>query len=234
MEVIPAVDIQGGECVQLVQGKEGTQTSYGDPVEAARRWVEEGAELLHLIDLDGAIHGERRNKDPIARIINETQARVQVGGGIRTVNDAVSILNLGVERVIIGTSAVENPEMVETVSEHGNVMVSLDSRGGEVVIEGWEKSSGKSPVELAGIFEEKGAESILYTNVDLEGMLEGVETSSVRRLVETVNIPVVASGGVSTKDDVKALKRAGADGVVVGTAFYEGKLTIEEAKEAAR
>ncbi|XGI83900.1 1-(5-phosphoribosyl)-5-[(5-phosphoribosylamino)methylideneamino]imidazole-4-carboxamide isomerase [Halorutilales archaeon Cl-col2-1] len=234
MDVIPAVDMKDGDCVQLVQGEEGTEKTYGDPVEAAQTWVDAGAETLHIVDLDGAIHGERKNAEKVGRIIDETSVEVQVGGGIRSVDDAKSFFDAGAERVIMGTAAVENPRIVEDVSQHGDVMVSLDSKNDEVVVEGWQEGSGLSPVDLASKFEETGAESILYTDVDREGLLDGVETSTVSRIVEEVSIPVVASGGVSSPEDVEAVRDAGADGVVIGTALYEGRMSLQEAKEAAR
>ncbi|MDY6775187.1 MAG: 1-(5-phosphoribosyl)-5-[(5-phosphoribosylamino)methylideneamino]imidazole-4-carboxamide isomerase [Halobacteria archaeon] len=234
MEVIPAVDMKDGDCVQLVQGEEGTGKTYGDPVEAAQTWVDAGAETLHIVDLDGAIHGERKNSEEVGRIIDETSVGVQVGGGIRSVEDARSFFDAGADRVIMGTAAVENPEIVEEVSEYGDTMVSLDSKGDEVVVEGWKEGSGLSPVELASKFEEIGAESILYTDVDREGLLDGVETSTVSQIVEEVSIRVVASGGVSSLEDIEALRDTGADGVVVGTALYERRMSLQDAKEAAR
>lgn len=233
MRVIPAVDVKDGECVQLVQGKEGTGKQYGDPVEAATAWTEQGADLLHLIDLDGALEGRRRNAPVIQRIARETDAEIQVGGGVRSVDDAKELFSLGARRVIMGTAAVEDPEIVSEASDYGDIMVSLDASGGEVVVEGWKQGSGLSLRELAPRFEEVGAESILYTDVDQEGLMDGVDPEPVRSLVEEVSIPVVASGGVTTTDDVGALRRAGAWGVVIGTAFYEGRLTYKQAVEAA-
>ncbi|MFP4633121.1 MAG: 1-(5-phosphoribosyl)-5-[(5-phosphoribosylamino)methylideneamino]imidazole-4-carboxamide isomerase [Halobacteriales archaeon] len=231
VDVIPAVDVEDGECVQLVQGERDTGSTYGDPVEAAERWIEEGADTLHVVDLDGAFDGERENVDAIEAIAG-LDVELQVGGGVRSVEDARVLFELGVERVILGTAAVENPDVVSEVSEHGNVMASIDSRGGEVVVEGWQEGSGVTPVELAREFERQGAESLLYTNVDTEGLLEGVNDDPVRRVVTEVDVPVVASGGVTTTEDVRALRSAGASGVVIGTAFYEGRLTYDEARRA--
>ncbi|WP_336134912.1 1-(5-phosphoribosyl)-5-[(5-phosphoribosylamino)methylideneamino]imidazole-4-carboxamide isomerase [Natronomonas amylolytica] len=230
-EVIPAVDMQDGQVVQLVGGERGTGTEYGDPVEAAERWVDAGAETLHLVDLDGAFEGERGNAPAVEAILDAVDVDVQLGGGIRTAEDATGLLALGVDRVILGTAAVENPDIVGEISEEypGTVIVSLDAKGGEVVVSGWTEGTGLDPAEAAARYEELGAGAILFTDVDVEGQLEGIRREPVERVVEAVDIPVVASGGVSTLDDVRALKEVGAAAVVVGTALYEGRFTLEEA-----
>jgi len=233
-EVIPAVDMQDGEVVQLVGGERGTETSYGKPVEAATEWVEAGAETLHLVDLDGAFEGERKNGPAIDAILDATDVETQLGGGIRTAEDALDLLSRGIDRVILGTAAVENPAIVEEISESepDSVMVSLDAKDGEVVVSGWTEGTGLDPAEAASRYEELGAGAILFTDVDVEGQLEGVRTDPVERLVEAVDIPVVASGGVATIEDIRSLRDAGAAAVVVGSALYEGKFTLGEAKQA--
>ncbi|WP_135806097.1 1-(5-phosphoribosyl)-5-[(5-phosphoribosylamino)methylideneamino]imidazole-4-carboxamide isomerase [Halorussus marinus] len=230
-EVVPAVDMQDGEVVQLVQGERGTEKTYGDPVEAAREWVDRGAETLHLVDLDGAFDGERANADAVERIREAVDVSVQLGGGIRTADDAIGLLDRGVDRVILGTAAVENPEIVAEISAAypGSVTVSLDAKDGEVVVSGWTEGTGLDPAEAAARYEDLGAGAILFTDVDVEGRLAGVQTDRVRAVVEAVEIPVVASGGVATLDDVAALRDAGAAAVVVGTALYEGEFTLEAA-----
>ncbi len=233
-EVIPAVDVKDGKVVQLVGGKLGTGKSYGDPVESATRWVEEDAETLHLIDLDGAFMGERVNAPAIEAIIESCDVSVQLGGGIRSVDDATSLLDSGVDRVIVGTAAVENPDIVAEISEEypGRVVVSLDAKGGEVVVEGWTEETGLDPVEVGRHYEELGAGGILFTNVDVEGQLEGVQLEPVDALATNVDIPVIASGGVASIEDILSLRDAGADAVVVGSALYEGEFTLAEAQEA--
>ncbi|MGZ0747022.1 1-(5-phosphoribosyl)-5-[(5-phosphoribosylamino)methylideneamino]imidazole-4-carboxamide isomerase [Haloparvum sp. AD34] len=235
-EVIPAVDVQDGEVVQLVQGERGTGKRYGDPVEAAERWLEAGAETLHLVDLDGAFEGDRVNEAAFEAVVDAVgeEAAVQLGGGIRTADDAVGLLDLGVDRVILGTAAVENPEIVEAISAErpDSVMVSLDAKGGEVVVSGWTEGTGLDPAEAAERYEDLGAAAILFTNVDVEGQLEGIDREAVERVVDAVDIPVVASGGVAAVDDVVALRDAGAAAVVVGTALYEGEFTLQEAQQA--
>ncbi|GAB6879650.1 1-(5-phosphoribosyl)-5-[(5-phosphoribosylamino) methylideneamino]imidazole-4-carboxamide isomerase [Halorubrum gandharaense] len=236
-EVIPAVDVQDGEVVQLVAGERGTGKRYGDPVEAADRWIEAGASTLHLVDLDGAFEGERANADAIEAVVDAAGDAVglQLGGGIRTAEDARALLDAGIDRVILGTAAVENPEIVAEISEThpDSVLVSLDAKDGEVVVAGWTEGTGLDPAAAAERYAELGAAGILFTNVDVEGQLEGIDRGAVERVVDAVEIPVVASGGVATVDDVVALKEAGAAAVVVGTALYEGRFTLREAQDAA-
>ena len=233
-EVIPAVDVQGEQAVQLVGGERGTETEYGDPVAAAERWVDAGARTLHLVDLDGAFEGERENTESIERIVEAVDVPVQLGGGIRTAEDARSLLDRGVERVILGTAAIENPELVAEVGETHpeSVVVSLDASGGEVVVAGWTEGTGMDPTAAATKYEHRGAGAILFTDVDVEGRLSGVSEDRVRRIVEAVSIPVVASGGVGSLDDIRTLERAGASAVVVGSALYEGRFTLEAAMAA--
>lgn len=233
-EVVPAVDLEGGEVVQLVGGQRGTETSYGDPVEAARRWVDQGATTLHLVDLDGAFEGEQGNAQAVKAILDAVDVSVQLGGGIRTAEDALAWLDRGVDRVILGTAAIERPEIVGEISETspGSVTVSLDASGGEVVVSGWTEGTGLDPAEAASRYEELGTGAILFTDVDVEGRLGGVRTAAIERVVNAVNIPVIASGGVATVDDVVALRKAGASAVVVGTALYEEKFTLVEARAA--
>jgi len=230
-EVIPAVDMQDGEVVQLIQGERGTETRYGDPVAAAERWVDAGAETLHLVDLDGAFDGERANAGAVEAVVDAVDVPVQLGGGIRTAADATDLLDRGVERVILGTAAVEQPELVGEISETypGRVMVSLDAKGGEVVVSGWTETTGLDPAEAAARFEAEGAGSILFTDVDVEGQHEGVQADETARVADAVDIPVVASGGVASLGDVAALRDAGAAAVVVGTALYEGTFTLAAA-----
>ncbi len=233
-EVVPAVDVEDGETVQLVGGERGTGRRHGDPVAAAERWVEAGARTLHLVDLDGAFEGERQNAETIARIAERVDVDLQVGGGIRTEEDALSLLDAGVNRVILGTAAVEEPALVGRIaaSYPEGVLVSLDASEGEVVVSGWTEGTGVDPAEAAARYEDLGAAGVLFTDVDVEGRMAGVRADRVRRVVEATAIPVVASGGVATLDDVRALREAGAAAVVVGTALYEGAFTLREAMDA--
>jgi len=240
-EVIPAVDVQDGEVVQLVGGERGTGKRYGDPVAAAERWVDAGAETLHLVDLDGAFEGERVNAAAIEAVVeavggdDEDGVGLQLGGGIRAAEGARELLDLGLDRVILGTAAVETPEIVAEIDEThpGSVVVSLDAKDGEVVVSGWTEGTGLDPAEAAARYEELGAGAILFTNVDVEGQLEGIDREAVASVVDAVEVPVIASGGVASVDDVVALKAAGAAAVVVGTALYEGEFTLREAQAGA-
>ncbi|MEA1984595.1 MAG: 1-(5-phosphoribosyl)-5-[(5-phosphoribosylamino)methylideneamino]imidazole-4-carboxamide isomerase [Euryarchaeota archaeon] len=235
-EVIPAVDMQGGKCVQLVQGVPGSEmVSIDDPVEIALDWVSQGARTLHLIDLDGAIEGERKNAPIVEKIVQKCKqfgVFVQVGGGIRSFEDAAALLATGIDRVILSTAALKDPDLIKRLAdEFGNehINVALDSKNGKISIEGWTRESEHTPVEMGTRFEELGAGSILYTNIDTEGLMKGVNPNPTRKLVRSVDIPVIASGGVTTLDDILVLKGTGAAGVVVGSALYTHKFTLAEA-----
>jgi phosphoribosylformimino-5-aminoimidazole carboxamide ribotide isomerase len=235
-EVIPAVDMRNGKCVQLVQGIPGSEmVSIDDPVAVAKDWVSQGAKTLHLIDLDGAIDGKRKNAPIIENIVKECKPlgmKIQVGGGIRSFENAAELLNIGVDRVILSTAAINNPQLVKELadefgSEHINV--ALDSKNGKIAIDGWKKESEFTAVEMGIKFEKLGAGSILFTNIDSEGLLQGVNTTPTEELVTSVSIPVIASGGVTKLEDLVALKNTGAKAVVVGSALYTGKFTLPEA-----
>lgn len=231
--VIPAIDLKNKKCVSLVQGIPGTErVSLDDPLAVASRWVREGAGVLHLIDLDGAIEGFRSNGHIIESIIKNYSVEIQVGGGIRSKKDAVALLNTGADRVILGTAAINNPLIVEELAgEFGSerIMVALDSKNGKVTTHGWAKQSAITPLELGKKFEELGAGSILFTDIDTEGLLRGVNPVPTGELVKALNIPVIASGGVTELSDIIAIRETGASGVVVGAALYVGKFTLHEA-----
>lgn len=238
-EVIPAVDMRGGKCVQLVQGVPGSEiVSLDDPLAVALDWVSKGAKTLHLVDLDGAIEGVRKNAPIIEKIVRacgEKGVSIQVGGGIRNYEDASSLLELGVSRVILGTAALQNPELVKQlymVFGSSRVNVALDAKNGKISIKGWTEECAQTPVEMGRKFEELGAGSLLFTNIDTEGLMQGVNPVPTKELVESVDIPVIASGGVSSLADLKTIKKTGAAGVVVGSALYTGRFTLEEAIEA--
>ena len=232
-EVVPAVDMQDGEVVQLVGGERDTGKTYGDPVAAAERWVDAGAETLHLVDLDGAFEGDRANADALEAIVEAIDVDVQFGGGIRTAHDACRLLETGVNRVILGTAAVENPAIVDAVTGEfpDGVVVSLDASDGEVVVQGWTEGTGLDPAEAAARYEAAGAAAVLFTDVDVEGRMDGVRRETVERVVDAVDVPVVASGGVASLEDLRALRKTGAAAAVVGTALYEGAFTLAEAND---
>jgi len=236
--LFPAVDLRGGKCVQLVGGIPGTEVvALDNPLAQAQRWVADGAENLHIIDLDGAIQGRRINAAILREIVQKMDLFIQVGGGIRTKDDAKSLLDLGVDRVILGTAALENPDLVaELAAEYvsSRIMVALDVKRGLVTTEGWQKVLDKKAMDLCRLFEEKGAGSILFTNIDVEGQQKGIDINPTKQLVEAVDIPVIAAGGVTSIQDILSLRDAGAAGAVVGTAIYTGKLNFQDALEALK
>ncbi len=228
--------MKGGKCVQLVQGVPGSEmVSLDDPAAAALNWVSRGAKTLHLIDLDGAFEGKRRNGTIIEEIVKRAKPlgiEIQIGGGIRSYEDAEMLLSAGADRVILSTIAMQNPQIIRNISESFGkqaVVVGLDAKNGQVAIEGWTKLSGKSPTDVGKQFEELGAGYILFTNIDTEGLLRGVDIKPTKDLIDSVSIPVIASGGVASTDDLLKLRDAGAYGAVVGSALYTDKFTLEEA-----
>ena len=231
MIIIPAVDLKNGKCVQLVQGEPGTeQVIIDNPDDVAMQWVQKGAKRLHIVDLDGAL-GSGENLNIVKKIIEKSEVPIQMGGGIRTMDDARALLDAGVSTVILGTMAIKNPEYIEQLSkEYGSerICVSLDSKENKVVTHGWTEFTDKSPVKYAKIFEQKGAGSILFTNVDVEGLLNGVDLKPVRELLNNLSIPVIYSGGITSLDDLKVLSQLGTDYVVIGSALYKGLINFED------
>lgn len=232
MLIIPAVDIKNGNCVQLIQGKPGTeQVVLENPQEIAKCWENKGANTLHIIDLDGAL-GTRDNTSIIKKIVEIIEVPIQMGGGIRDINYAKKLLDIGIDRIIIGTMAIKEPESIKKLSdEYGKerIMISLDSKDNKVVIKGWTEKTNKSATEFGKFLEQYGAGSILFTNVDYEGLLKGFNEQPVIDLVNAVNIPVVYSGGISTINDIEKLQSTGVKGIVVGSAIYKGTIDFEEA-----
>ena len=238
MLIIPAVDIKDGKCVQLVQGKPGTeQVVIENPAEVAKDWERKGASILHIINLDGAFGDKQKNTEVIKEIVNTVSIPVQLGGGIRTKEDAAELLKMGVDKVILGTMAIENPEDVAELSNQfgsDRIIIALDSKDSKVVVKGWTEKTEKSAPEFAKIFESKGAGAILFTNVDYEGLLKGFDTAPLMELLDAVNIPIIYSGGVTSLDDIKKLSLTDAYGVVVGSALYKGKIDFEEAVDTLK
>ncbi|MEM3164633.1 MAG: 1-(5-phosphoribosyl)-5-[(5-phosphoribosylamino)methylideneamino]imidazole-4-carboxamide isomerase [Halobacteria archaeon] len=227
--IYPAVDLQKGRAVVL-EGGERTLLDLGDPVAAAQRWVDAGARWLHVVDLDGAA-GAGSNRELLLDIVRSRgDAKVQVGGGIRTLTRAAFWLGQGASRVIFGTAAVERPEMVErTVEQYGPeaVVVAVDARRGEVATRGWTRGTGATPRELVERFEGV-AGTFLFTNVDVEGRGRGLPLGPVKELTK-LGVPILVAGGISSLDDVRAIRDAGAAGAVLGRGLYEGKIALPEA-----
>ncbi len=236
MRIFPAVDILDGLCVQLVQGKRESATAYGEPLACAERWIGEGADALHVINLDGAFGASQKNAGLIRKLVKKTGIEIQLGGGIRSVEDASRWLETGVSRVILGTAATKNPDIIRTLADEfggRRVMAGVDSKGGQIAIMGWQKTAG----DVTGWvrrFESLGAGSFLYTNVDVEGLQQGVKFGPVRKVIDATKRPVVVAGGVSSVSDVRGLKEAGACGAILGSSLYAGKITLAEAREAGR
>jgi phosphoribosylformimino-5-aminoimidazole carboxamide ribotide isomerase len=232
--VIPAVDIKNGKCVQLVQGKPGTeQVILDDPAKIARKWEDRGARMIHVIDLGGAL-GESNNLEVVREIRDSVSVPIQMGGGIRTKEDALNLLKMGIDKVILGTVAMENHGVVKELSNSfgkERILVALDSKDSQVVVRGWTEKTGKTAPEMGKIFEKLGAGGILFTNVDYEGLLKGFSLKPLEELLKAVQIPVIYSGGVSTLEDVKRLSKTRAEGVVIGSAIYKGNINFEEALE---
>lgn len=236
MLLIPAIDIQDGRCVRLVQGKMDDATVYSEsPVSQARRWFEAGARRLHVVDLDGAVAGKPVNAELIGDIrLNCPNMVVQVGGGIRSLDTAVEYLDAGIDYVILGTHAVREPSFVSMVHRErpGRVIVALDVRSGKVATEGWTGTVDRDVFELASEFEHYGAAAIVFTDVDRDGMLSGFNAKSTEELARRVGIPVIASGGVRDLDDIRTLLKvsdAGIIGAISGKSLYEGTLDYAEA-----
>ena len=240
MLILPAIDLRGGNCVRLVKGDFKQETIYSEhPEEIALRWEGEGAEFLHVVDLDGALAGEPQNMDAIKRILQAVKIPVEVGGGIRSMESIDRLLSIGVSRVILGSVAVHKEELVrEACSAYGNrIVVGIDAKKGIVATDGWEKSASISAVELAKKLGAFGLETIIYTDISRDGTLSGVNVTETAHLARASGIKVIASGGVKSISDIEELKKRECDGiigVIVGKSIYEGTLSLTEAIAASR
>lgn len=235
MIVIPAVDIKNGKCVRLSQGRMDAETVFSDdPSAMARKWDAFGVDIIHVIDLDGAIQKRPKNIESIRDIIACVNARVQVGGGIRNLETIETYLKLGVHRVIIGTEAIRNPHFVRDACRlfPGHIVVGIDARNGLVAVEGWTETTKTMAVDLAMQLEDQGVTAINFTDIHRDGMQTGPNIEETRKLAETISIPVVASGGVATIQDIRnllPLEPLGVMGVITGKALYAGSLDLAEA-----
>ncbi|MBP0017447.1 MAG: 1-(5-phosphoribosyl)-5-[(5-phosphoribosylamino)methylideneamino]imidazole-4-carboxamide isomerase [Cyanobacteria bacterium SBLK] len=238
MDVIPAIDLLAGRCVRLYQGDYDRSETFGDrPVEMARRWEDEGATQLHLVDLDGAKQGESVNGDAIAAIVRAVSIPVQLGGGLRDREKVRRVLDLGVKRAIVGTVAVENPDLVGELCQEfpGQIAVGIDARNGKVATKGWLETSEVHATDLAQRMAEKGVAAIIYTDIHRDGTLSGPNMEALRELARSVEVPVIASGGVSSLTDVLSLlslELSGVTGVIIGRALYTGDVSLREAVQA--
>ncbi len=240
MIIIPAIDLKQGKCVRLLQGRMDAETVFSDdPGAMAARWAGEGAEIIHVVDLDGAVRKTPQNLVSIKKILETVKIPIQIGGGIRDAETVGMYLNLGIQRVIIGTEAIRNPQLVKDACKAfpGRIVVGIDARNGMVAIEGWTQTTNTPATDLAKMFEDSGVAAINFTDISRDGMQTGPNIEETRKLAESVSIPVIASGGVSTLSDILnllPLEAAGVTGVITGRALYSGTLNLKEAIAAAR
>ena len=240
MLIIPAVDIKNGQCVRLAQGRKEDETVFSNnPAAMALKWAQAGAELIHVIDLDGAFEKTPQNSDAIQKILQTIDIPIQLGGGIRDEQTARKFLNMGVQKVIIGTEAIKNPAWVEHIANQypGRVVVGIDARNGLVAIEGWTETTKIKAVDLAKRFEDCGIAAINFTDIHRDGMQTGPNIEETRVLAEAIDIPVVASGGVATIKDIQnllPLEIYGVIGVITGKALYSETLDFKEALSVAQ
>lgn len=239
MQFIPAIDIKNGQAVRLRQGKMDDVTVFGDPVEVAGQWVAQGAKRLHVVDLDGASAGEPVNLPVVADIAAaHPDLHIQVGGGIRHEETVVKYLDAGVQWVILGTKVINEPHLLGDLCLEfpRHIIVGLDAVDGKVATEGWSKLSNHDLIDLAQHIEHDGAEAIIFTDIKRDGMMKGVNVEATRELAAAIHLPVFASGGITSLDDLKALKAVedeGVAGAIMGRALYEGAFTLKEAFEVA-
>lgn len=238
MEVIPSIDIKDGRCVRLYQGDYGKETVYADdPLSVALTWQAQGGTRLHLVDLDGAVQGHLVNLDLISEIVQQLTIPVQVGGGIRSLETAESLLSSGADRVVIGTAAVEEPSLVENLCrEHGgvSVVVAVDARDGQVAIKGWTEQSTVSALDLARQMSALGVSRLLYTDISRDGTMTEPNFAANEELVQETGMAVLASGGVTALEHILRLAATGAEGVIVGRALYDRAFTLPEAIATAQ
>lgn len=234
MFILPAIDIKDGRVVRLKQGNFDKETVYSaSPVEVAGKFAQFGIEWLHIVDLDGASSGKKRNLNLIKDITNKTNFKIQCGGGVRNKEDVQQMLKAGIDRVIIGTLAVKNPELLaEILSEFDNdkILISIDARKGKVVTSGWKEESDVGVLEFAKMLESQGVKYILYTDIERDGMLVGPDFEGLIKLKENTDLNIIASGGISALEEIERLDELDFYGVIIGQALYRGKFSLKEAK----
>lgn len=235
MVILPAIDLKDGRCVRLFQGDMNRETVYfEDPIEAARHWRAEGAQWIHIVDLNGAVEGRPVHTREIAAICKEPGITVELGGGLRSIESVEAAFGLGVSRMVIGTAAYENSEFLRALCRRfpGKIVVGIDARGGKVAVKGWVETTGVDAVALAQRCEDDGAARIIYTDISRDGTRDGVNLEETLKIARAVKVPVIASGGVSTLDDIRRLlplEKDGVEGVIVGRALYAGAFRYRDA-----
>lgn len=240
MRILPAIDLLGGKCVRLIKGDYERVTVYsGSPGQMAKKWAGMGAEGLHVVDLDGAREGAPVNREAIRAIADEGGVPIEIGGGVRSVQTASDYLDLGASQVILGTAAIEDPNLVLAAADlfPERILVSVDVKDGKPATRGWIETVEDDPVALAEKFASMGAAGIVYTDISRDGMLAGPNLAGLRRFAESLDIPIVASGGVTTAEDIRAIKELeplGVSSAIIGKALYDGAISLPDALAAAR
>ena len=234
MTIYPAIDILGGQAVRLIQGRKDQMTVYGDPIEMATKWVNKGAEWLHVVDLDGAFEGKPKNLGVLRNMAAAVpKAKIQVGGGIRSMSTVGLLFDAGIERIVLGTAAVQDQEFVKNAlaNHSGRVAIGIDARDGNVQVSGWTEDSQIGAIDLARRLQDAGVRLVIYTDISRDGVLEGPNVEATRQMLENTQLSVIASGGVSSLKDVHRLAEINhpkLEGVIIGKALYEGRIRIEE------
>jgi phosphoribosylformimino-5-aminoimidazole carboxamide ribotide isomerase len=240
MKIYPAIDILGGKAVRLRQGRKADATVYGDPLEMAAKWVSKGAEWLHVVDLDGAFEGKPKNLELLREMVTAVPlVKIQVGGGIRSIEVVNSLLDAGIQRAVLGTAAVQDPDFVkQALREHPhNIAIGIDALDGNVQVSGWTENSNIRAIALAKRLQDLGARLLIYTDISRDGVLEGPNVQATREMLDSTDLSVIASGGVSAIADVRHLAELDhwrLDGVIIGKALYEGLIQFDEALANAR
>ena len=232
MEIIPAIDIRGGRCVRLYQGDYKQETVFNeDPVTAALAWYSQGARWLHIVDLDGAIAGEPRNMEVVEEIIKERNLSIELGGGIRREDVAEKLLRQGVSRLVLGTAAVEDRELVRKLCQRFGeaVAVSLDVRDGKIAVHGWQKDTVVEVLQLSHEMVRAGVRRLIYTDIKRDGTLTEPDFDMIKRLITKIDVPVVVAGGISRLEHLRRIKELGAEGAIIGKALYTGDINLGEA-----
>ena len=240
MIIIPAIDLRGGRCVRLTQGQASAETVYSEnPVAVAKQWYEAGAEMIHIVNLDGAMNlDDSKNIRVMSDILYQINLPIQFGGGVRALDEVQRLDELGVTRIVVGTAAIENPQLLQALLDDfgSTIVVGIDAREGKVALRGWQKTADMTAVDLALKVADMGVERIVYTDIARDGMLSGINLDATREIAELSGLKVTASGGVATLEDiyaVKELEEFGVDSLIIGKALYEGVFTLEEALDAA-
>ena len=235
MQIIPAIDLKGGNCVRLQQGEMDRETRFSDhPEEVARHWESLGATMLHIVDLDGAVGGKPHNEDAINQIFKAVTIPLQLGGGIRSLHTIEHYLSLGLKRVVLGTVAHKQPALLEEACKQfpNQIVVGIDARDGRVAVEGWTETTANRAIDLVKSLEEKGVAAIVFTDIKRDGMMGGPNIASTGEMAEATRIPVIASGGVTTLDHISELltiEASGVEGIIIGRALYEKTIDLKEA-----